>query len=60
MVASVIGIPDPWIWLAYLLCLAATILCVIFAAVRGRKYEAGPTQADVVWAKHEKEAGEEN
>jgi hypothetical protein len=37
MVASVIGIPDPWIWMAYLLCLAATALCVVYAAVRGRK-----------------------
>jgi hypothetical protein len=37
MFADVIGIPDPWIWMAYLLCLAATALCVIYAAIRGRK-----------------------
>jgi hypothetical protein len=55
MVADVIGIPDPWIWMAYLLCLAATALCVIFAAVRGRKREAEPTQADAAWVEHEKD-----
>ena len=59
MVAIVIGIPDPWIWLAYLLCLASTVLCVIYAAVRGRRQESEPTQADVAWAKREKEAEEE-
>ncbi len=44
MAPGVIGIPDPWIWMAYLLCLAATVLCVVYAAIRG-KQEAEPTQA---------------
>jgi hypothetical protein len=37
MTVGVLGIPDPGIWLAYLLCLAATALCVVHAFVRGRK-----------------------
>ncbi len=37
MAVGVLGIPDPGIWLAYLLCLAATALCVIHAFLRGRK-----------------------
>jgi len=37
MAVGLLGIPDPGIWLAYLLCLAATALCVIHAFVRGRK-----------------------
>ena len=60
MVASVIGLPDPWIWLAYLLSLAATALCVIFAVVRGRKDDSEPTQVDAAWVAHEKEVEEEN
>ena len=60
MVASVLGIPDPGIWLAYLLCLAATALCVIYAAIRGRKRDVEPTQTDVVWAKHEQEIKSED
>lgn len=36
MAIGVIGLPDPGIWLAYLLSLAATALCVIYALARGR------------------------
>jgi hypothetical protein len=42
MARSVLGIPDPGIWLAYLLCLAATALCVIHGFVRGRKADVEP------------------
>jgi hypothetical protein len=47
MIASFLGIPDPWIWMAYLLCLAATALCVIHALVRGRQQDTGPTSEAV-------------
>lgn len=61
MATGIIGIPDPWIWTAYLLCLAATALCVIHAAVRGRKsYEAEQTPVDAAWAKRERETEEED
>ena len=61
MTNGVLGIPDPWIWLAYLLCLASTVLCVVHAFIRGRKAaDAEPTPADNTWAKHEKEAEEED
>jgi hypothetical protein len=36
MAIGVIGLPDPGIWLAYLLSLASTALCVVYALVRGR------------------------
>jgi hypothetical protein len=42
MACGVLGIPDPGIWLAYLLCLAATALCVIYGLVRGRKADVEP------------------
>ncbi|MCC6863038.1 MAG: hypothetical protein IT158_30970 [Bryobacterales bacterium] len=40
MIADVIGIPDPWIWIAYLLCLVAAALCVVYAACLGRNRQA--------------------
>ena len=60
MTTGVLGIPDPWIWMAYLLCLAATLLCVVYSILAGRKArEAEPTPADATWVKHEKEVEEE-
>ena len=56
----VLGIPDPWIWMAYLLCLAATALCVVYGFVKGRNGEADATPADRVWAAREKEVEEED
>ena len=60
MAIGVIGLPDPGIWLAYLLSLAATALCVIHALVRGRKADSEPTPVDAAWVAHEKEVEEEN
>ncbi len=42
MATAVLGIPDPWIWMAYLLCLASTALCVVHAVRRGRRDENAP------------------
>ena len=60
MVATVLGIPDPWIWMAYLLCLAATVLCVISAFVRGRQADEPPSPVDATWAEREKQVEEED
>ena len=60
MATGVIGIPDPWIWMAYLLCLAATALCVVNAAIRGRRQEAEPTQAEGAGKEPAKGAGGES
>ena len=60
MAIGVIGLPDPGIWLAYLLSLAATALCVIHALVRGRKADNEPAQVDAAWVAHEKEVEEED
>jgi hypothetical protein len=59
MGSGFLGIPDPWIWLAYLLCLAAAARCGIHAFRRSRGSDPEPTPADTAWAKHEKEAAEE-
>jgi len=59
MSTGVLGIPDPGIWMAYLLCLAATALCVVYAFVKGRKAEVDATPADAAWAAREKQVEEE-
>ena len=60
MTAGVLGIPDPWIWIAYLLCLASAALCVVHAALRGREFDReSSTAADAKWAQREKEVEEE-
>ncbi len=60
MADGVLGIPDPWIWLAYLLSIGSAVLCVVHAIVRGRKMpDAEPTPVDTKWVQHEKEAEEE-
>ena len=51
---SFLGIPDPGIWLAYLLCLAATALCVIYALARSRKADAEPPPSGAARAAREK------
>ena len=59
MGTGVLGIPDPGIWMAYLLCLAATALCVVHAFVKGRKADVEPTPADAAWVAGEKKVEEE-
>jgi hypothetical protein len=46
MLADVIGIPDPWIWTAYLLCLVAAVLCVVYAAWRSRDLQTDRAPAN--------------
>jgi len=33
----VLGIPDVWIWLAYVLCIAATVLCIVYGLINWNK-----------------------
>ncbi len=32
-----LGIPDPQIWIVYLLCIASSVLCVVYGAVNWNK-----------------------
>jgi len=59
MAVGLLGIPDPGIWLAYLLCLAATALCVIHGFVRGRKAGVEPPPSGAARAAHQKGVKEE-
>ena len=48
------GIEDPWIWMAYLLIIASTLVCVVYGILNWNKDgDDTPTEADVEWAKEE-------
>ena len=53
------GIDDPAVWLAYLLSILATVLCVAYGFInwnRGQEPTVGPE--DVAWAEEEREVDE--
>ena len=54
------GIEDPGIWLAYLLIIVSTLVCVVYGVVNWNKdgHEI-PTEEDVEWAKTEDKIGDE-
>lgn len=55
------GIPDPWVWLAYLLCLLSTALCVIWGISRWNREDPAeePPEEIKQWAAEEKEVEKE-
>lgn len=54
-----LGIDDPYIWMAYLLCLASTALCVIYALIARRRGEVRPDADDIRWVTEERKVEEE-
>jgi hypothetical protein len=55
MVGTILGLPDPWIALVYLLCIGSTLLCVVYSYLNWNKGDDAPKAEDVEWAKHEEE-----
>jgi len=53
-----LGIDDPSVWLAYLLCLASTALCVIYGWVNRNRGDEPVEDEDVRWATEEKKVDE--
>ncbi len=54
----VLGIPDFWIWSAYLLCVGSAIACVVYGAInwnRGVEIEVDQIDEEVQWAEKELE-----
>ena len=49
-----LGIDDPYVLLAYLLCLASTVLCVIYGLVNWNRHDEEIKEEDVRWAEEEK------
>lgn len=55
-----LGIQDPWVWLAYLLCILSTLLCVIWGLVmRNREEPEEPLEEVKQWAQEEDQVEEE-
>jgi hypothetical protein len=54
-----LGIEDGWIVLAYLLCIASSILCVVYGAICWNRGEEALTDEDLAWAREEEEEIEE-
>ncbi len=49
-----LGIDDPLIWSAYLLCLLSALLCMVYGAVNWNKGDEPVRSEDIEWAKQEK------
>ena len=54
-----LGIDDPLIWLAYVMCLAATVLSVGYGLVRRNRAADDVTPEDRAWASAEKKVEDE-
>ena len=54
-----LGIEDKWVSMAYLLCLASTLLCVLYGLATWNRGDVEPREEDVKWAAEEKKVEEE-
>jgi len=54
-----LGIEDKYVWLAYVLCIASTLLCVIYGLITWKRGDESVEEADVHWAEEEKKVEEE-
>jgi len=59
MILSFMGISDPQIWLAYVCCILATILCVVYGAANWNKGAIDPSTEDKKWAVEEEKIDKE-
>jgi len=56
---TILGIEDPGIWSAYLLCILSAVFCVIYGVANWDKGDEGVHAEDVKWVKDEKEVEKE-
>lgn len=54
-----LGITDPWVAAAFVLCLVSSLLCVIYGAMNWNRGDDTPTPDDRQWAKEEDQLGDE-
>lgn len=53
-----LGIPDFWVWSAYLLCILSAAICIIYGLInwnKGSNDETKQVEEAVTWEKAEKE-----
>ncbi|WP_248611255.1 symporter small accessory protein [Methanobacterium alcaliphilum] len=58
---EVLGIPDPWVWSAYILSILAMLLCVIYGVLnwnKGEEEEEEQIKEELEWEKKEREMEE--
>jgi len=53
------GIEDTYVWLGYLLCIASTVLCVIYGLITWNRGDKAVDQEDIQWAAEEEKVEEE-
>lgn len=53
------GIEDKFVWLAYLLCIASAVLCVVYGLAMRNRGEEETKSEDVHWAEEEQKLEEE-
>jgi len=49
----VLGIPDPWVWGAYMACIVSAVLCVVWGLVKWNSDADEIKEEDRQWAEHE-------
>lgn len=54
-----LGIPDPWVWMAYLLCILSTVGCILWGWLFWNKGDQPVQPGDVQWTQQEKKTEQE-
>ncbi len=55
-----LGIQDPWVWTAYLLCILSTLLCVVWGIINWNKQGSEEPPEEVrKWAEEEDQVEQE-
>ena len=50
---NMLGIDDPWVALAYLLCIGSALLCVVYGVLNWNKGQEQIEPVDRIWAEQE-------
>ena len=59
MILSFMGISDPQIWMAYVLCIISALICVVYGALNWNKGELDASEEDKNWAIEEEKIEKE-
>ena len=54
-----LGIEDKYVAMAYILCVASALLCIIYGVINWNRGEVEPKDEDIHWAVEEKKVEEE-
>ena len=54
-----LGIEDKWVALAYILCIASALVCVIYGVLNWNKGDEDVAPDDIKWVQEEKKVEEE-